>query len=251
MKILVHIALLFSLTVAGQNETLFEEANALYNQDRFAEAIVKYEKILSSEEHSAEVYYNLANAHYKLSNIGPSIYYYEKALLLSPNDWDIKNNLAFAQNMTIDAIEPLPQTGMSRFFGNILNKLSADGWAIASILLMALFIILFLGYYFSANTSKKRLAFTASIVSIIFSVISVVFAFQVKGVADGNDPAIVFSERSSVRSGPKLSDEEVFVLHEGAKVQVLDEFDNWNKIRIADGKTGWLPSSDIKLLKIF
>ncbi|MBT4679616.1 MAG: SH3 domain-containing protein, partial [Flavobacterium sp.] len=35
------------------------------------------------------------------------------------------------------------------------------------------------------------------------------------------------------------------------KVRVLDTVDNWKKIRIADGKIGWIIADEIKILRIF
>ena len=90
----------------------------MYNEGKYAEAISLYESILATKKHSAALYFNLANAHYKLNHIAPSIYYYEKALQLNPNDSDIKNNLAFAQNMTIDAINDVPEVGFSKLINN-------------------------------------------------------------------------------------------------------------------------------------
>ena len=101
--IIILFVCCFSMIGFSQNDSVFSEANTLYNNGKYAEAIDKYESILDSDQHSAELYFNLGNANYKLNNIAPSIYYYEKALLLEPNDKDIQNNLAFAQNMTIDA----------------------------------------------------------------------------------------------------------------------------------------------------
>ena len=103
MKTILYIlSFLLSAISFAQNETLFEEANTLYNKGKYGEAIDKYTSILETGNHSASLYFNLANANYKLNNIAPSIYFYEKALQLAPNDSDINNNLAFAQNMTID-----------------------------------------------------------------------------------------------------------------------------------------------------
>ena len=77
--IIILVFCFFSTIVFSQNDTLFDEANALYNDGKYAEAIDKYETILDSGQHSAELYFNLGNANYKLNNIAPSIYYYEKA----------------------------------------------------------------------------------------------------------------------------------------------------------------------------
>ena len=143
----------------GQNETLFTQGNTLYNEGKYAEAIEKYEQILDNGMHSAELYFNIGNAHYKLSNVASSIYYFEKALQLAPTDSEIKNNLSYAQQMTIDAIEAQPDVGFSKLFKNVVNLFKYDTWAKLSVGFMLLFVVLFLAYYFSYHTSKKRAAF--------------------------------------------------------------------------------------------
>ncbi|MBT8264093.1 MAG: tetratricopeptide repeat protein, partial [Muriicola sp.] len=107
-KWITILSIFISFLTSAQNNALFENATTAYNKGNYEAAIQNYLEILENGEHSAILYYNLGNAYYKLNKIGPSIYYYEKALLLDPNDTEIKQNLAFAQNMTIDAIEPLP-----------------------------------------------------------------------------------------------------------------------------------------------
>jgi len=235
----------------SQNNQLFEEANALYNEAKYDEAITKYESILNSNEHSAELYFNLGNANYKLNNIAPSVYYYEKALKLSPNDKDIKNNLAYAQNMTIDAIDKVPQVGFSKLINNLVNTFQKDTWALLAVVGVILFVLLFLVYHFSYNTSRKRIAFVTSILSLIIACISVAMAFQKDSLNKKDNPAIVFAQESRVMSEANKTSEEVFRLHEGTKVQVLETFEDWQKIQLSDNSTGWIPSKDIKLLNVF
>jgi uncharacterized protein YgiM (DUF1202 family) len=61
-------------------------------------------------------------------------------------------------------------------------------------------------------------------------------------------PAIVFTQEVEVKSEPNIRRTEVFRLHEGTKVQILDTVNNWMKINLADGKTGWIPNDDIMAL---
>lgn len=246
----IFIGLVATLSVA-QNQDLFEEGNSLYNNGKYAEAIDKYQAILENEKQSAELYFNLGNAHYKLNHIAPSVYYYEKALQLAPNDRDIKNNLAFAQNMTIDAIQKVPELGFSKFIRQAINALNFDSWAILSVVFMVLFVTSFLIYYFTDFTNKKRFMFIGSLVSVLFCVLFLVFAFKKYNIDKKDNPAIVFAQESFVRTEPNLTSLEAFTLHEGTKVQVLDTVNNWKKIIIADGKTGWIVSDDIKLLDDF
>ncbi len=241
---------LFTISILSQaqNASLFEKGGALYNEGKYQEAVSTYLSILESGQHSAPVYYNLANSYYKLNHIAPSIYYYEKALQLAPNDSDIKNNLRFAQNMTIDAIEELPQTGISKLVNNIIGTFTYEQWAMASIFFMFLFVIVYLLYYFALTPGKKRTAFAVAMLALLCTVFSVVFAYSQFNIEKANRPAIVFAKETLVKSEPNNRSTEVFMLHEGAKVQVQGEVDHWKKIRLADGKVGWIPSGDLKEL---
>ena len=252
MKKLLYI-LVFALSAISlaQNNELFDQANALYNEGKFSDAVNKYEAIIKNGQHSAELYYNLGNAHYKLNNIAPSIYYYEKALQLKPNDKEILNNIAYAKNMTIDDIEAVPKLGLSRFLNKAINTLSFDNWATLSIIFVVGFVLLFVTYFFTFSTSKKRLAFVSGLGSLLIGLICLSFAFKKQNLDNNNNPAIVFAKETEVKFEPNLGSTEAFVLHEGTKVQVLDTINNWKKIKLADGKTGWIISGDIKLLNTF
>lgn len=242
------LILLFCSVLNAQNNAAFEKANALYNDGKFAEAIDSYKTILASGNHSEALYFNLANAHYKLNNIAPSIFYYEKALQLAPNDQDIKNNLAFAKNMTIDAIETVPEGGLKKLVNKLTNSMTFDGWAILAVVSVFSFVILFLMYYFAYSSLKKRLSFIGSFCFLAIMLISLLLAFHKYNLVQKDKPAIVFAKESKVKSEPNARSDESFRLHEGTKVQILETVDDWKKIKLADGKTGWIETEDIKAL---
>lgn len=250
MKTYLFLSLFFVAGVLAysQNDSLFKQGNKLYNDGEYQAAITKYQKILENGKHSAEVYFNLANAHYKLNHIAPSIYYYEKALQLKPNDKDINNNVGFARNMTIDAIEKVPEVGFSRFMKSIVNTFSYNTWGMISIGFMILFVLFFLTYYFTYSTGKKRISFVLSLCSFGVSLTMLFFAFSKSGLDAKDQPAIVFAQETQVKSEPNLRSNEVFLLHEGTKVQILDTVNNWKRIKLADGKTGWIIAGDLKAL---
>lgn len=250
MKNLLYISIfLLALMANGQNNLFFEKGNAHYNEGEFQEAVDTYEKILETGNHSAELYYNLANAYYKLNRVAPSIYYYEKALQLAPKDEDILNNIEFARNMTIDDIEVIPEMGYTRLMKGLINTMSSDGWAYLSIASVLAFVLLFLGYYFSHSTARKRLSFLGSAAALLLAMLTLFLAYQKFELDQNDNPAIVFVDQSEIKSEPNLRSEIAFVLHEGTKVVVLEKYnENWVKIRLVDGKTGWIPSDDIKEL---
>lgn len=250
MKTVAYIFIFLSgLISLAQSNVAFEQGNTLYNEGKYQEAISIYESIIDNGQHSAEMYYNLGNAYYKLNSIAPSIYYFEKALKLAPKDKYIQNNLAFARNMTVDAIEVVPEVGLNRIMKSIIHMFSFDNWAMLSVGFSIAFVLLFLMYYFSYSTGRKRLLFLSSFTSLGLMFIALFFAFQNYSLDKYDKPAIVFSQESQVKTEPNLRSENAFFLHEGTKVQMLESYDeNWIKIKIADGKTGWIPSEDIKSL---
>ncbi len=243
--------LLISFTALAQNEALFDRATEAYNGGKYQTAVDSYLEILENGKHSPELYYNLGNTYYKLNQIAPSIYYYEKALLLKPNDAEIKNNLAYARNMTLDAIETLPETGFAKIYNSLLGFLSFDQWSYVAVVFVVLFVLLYIAFYYFRYSSRKRSAFVLSIICLLMAVIAVVFAYLEYNAFKADRPAIVFAQESSVKSEPNKTSQEAFALHEGTKVIVLDALNDWKKIRIADGTTGWIPSEDIKILKDF
>lgn len=249
----VLTVLLFFICALGisQNQQLFDKATTLYNEGEYKGAAEGYLEILKNGEHSAELYFNLGNTYYKLDSIAPSIYYYEKALLLKPNDRDVLNNLAYAQNMAMDDIETLPDSTISRLYKNFTNYLSFDQWAYLAIVFMVFFVALYLAFYYFKFSTQKRIAFIGSIMSLILSLVMAILAYSEYSDFTSERPAIIFAQKTSVRSEPNDRSQAVFDLHAGTKVSVLDQLNDWKKIQLSDGKTGWMLSNDIKELKDF
>ena len=250
-KLATIISLFAVLFCTAQNTKLFEQATVAYNAGEYDKAITYYNDILDNGEHSSAVYYNLGNSYYKLNKIAESIYFYEKALLLSPNDQEIKTNLSYAQNMTIDAIDIMPETGLSKLYKGVTGKLTFNQWAYVAIAFMLLFVLLYILFYNSNYATRKRFTFIGSLLALFLCILSVLFAFIQRKDFDENQPAIIFAEESIIKSEPNNTSEQVFLIHAGTKVNVLDQLDDYNKIRLSDGKTGWIQNNELKLLKDF
>ncbi|NKI31392.1 tetratricopeptide repeat protein [Muricauda sp. DJ-13] len=252
MKRLIFIAVLFVTTIGvSQNDAYFAKATELYNKGEFENALNYYDRILDNGKHSAELYFNMGNAHYKLENIGPSIFYYEKALLLKPNDPEILNNLGYAQNMRLDAIEELPKTAMGKLYESIIKLFNFNQWSYLAVLFMILFVLAYIAYYLLNLAFRKRLFFVSGLLFLGLACASFFLAYLSYQDFKSNNPAIVFAREIVVSSEPNDRSERVFTLHEGTKVNILEDLENWLKIEIADGQIGWTPSENLKLLRDF
>ena len=238
---------LFSQTA----EELFSIGNEEYKLEHYSEAIIHYQKIQDLGLSSSELYYNLGNCYYKLNQVAASIFNYEKALLLDPLNEDAQTNLVFAKRLTVDNIEEIPLTIFQKLDATIIKKLSFNEWALSAVAFSILGSLFFLLFYFSFTPSKKRLFFITSIISFLLLLVTSFFTVKEYSYVNSTVEAIIFSEKSEVKNAPTMNSDKIFMLHEGTKVLVLDSVDNWKKIRIADGKIGWIISDEIKLLTIF
>ncbi|MCR9181481.1 MAG: tetratricopeptide repeat protein [Flavobacteriaceae bacterium] len=247
-KIICLLFIAMSLFAFSQNEQKFDQGKVHYKESNYEAAISSWESILESGEHSAALYFNLGNAYYRIDQIAPSIYYYEKALQLAPGDSEIKNNLAFAQNQTIDIIEPLPKNLFSSWIERTTQLFSFNNWAKTAVVFIIGFVLLFLLYYFSVAAMKKRLFFISSFLSLFLSLGCVFFAFNNYAQVNDAKTAILFASSSQVRSEPLERADISFVIHEGTKVKIISEEEEWVRIKLADGKDGWMIKTGLKQL---
>ncbi|MCW0482243.1 tetratricopeptide repeat protein [Gaoshiqia sediminis] len=237
--------LFLALTTFAQNQ-LLEKANQHYTAGEYEEAIKTYLEILNGNVESAELYYNLGNAYFKTNQFTQSIINYERAALLAPNDEDIRFNLELANQHVIDAIEPLPQVFFVRWFHNIVNKLSADGWAKLSVAAFIVALLLAGIFFFSQVTAIKRISFWAGILIVAISIFSFNFAARQKKRITEHNFAIITQPSVTVKSSPSESGTDLFLIHEGLKVKIKDSLGSWIEIRLADGNQGWLPANSLE-----
>lgn len=237
--------LLITLPAYSQ-DSLLVKANQQYADGKYEQAIDLYQQILKSNMESAEVYYNLGNAFYKTGQYTRSIINYERAKLLAPNDDDIEFNLEIANQHVVDAIVPLPKIFFIRWWHNLVNKFSADGWAKISMFTFILTLILAGFFFFTASSQLKRTSFWVGIFILAISICSYNFAARQEKRMTEHRFAIITQPSVTVKSSPSEGGTNLFLIHEGLKVEILDNLGTWNNIRLADGNQGWLPDSSME-----
>lgn len=247
MRTLVYLFLLLPQIFFAQNG--FERGNDLYRKSQFQEAVQAYESVLKTNKQSAELYYNLGNAYYKLNKVAPAIYNFEKALLLKPNDKDILNNLAFAQKRQIDEVKEVPEVGFEKALTNLTSSRTYDSWAWVAVFGAFFILLFFIFYYFSHRTLLKRIFFSGMFLASLILVLGIFAAVLERNKDKLFRPAIIFDEAVAVKAEPKSESADAFTLHEGTKVEVKEELDNWRLIELPDGTDGWIKASSINELK--
>jgi hypothetical protein len=242
------IVLIGSPGFSQDTAILFSQANGLYQDDKFEEAAALYQQILSQGFESKEIYYNLGNCYYRLDDVGQAILYYEKALRLDPNDPDILYNLELTNLKVLDRLELTPQFFLFEWWNRLLHyySISQLTWLVA-ILFISTLLVLGLWLYLK----RDRLRFWALSGFTILGLLTIFWSYVLINQSRSfinHRHAVVLVSTVTVMSAPDEGSTDVFILHEGVKVY-LDELRNeWVKISLPDGKSGWLLASNLGII---
>lgn len=245
---LVFIAVGFSTTYGNEYETTIQQANSVYNEGLYDSAIILYNEVILAKMESPELYYNLGSAYFKNQNLPKAILYFEKAKKLNPTDEDITYNLNIANSLIVDKIEKVPELFYKHWWNYFYTLFNADTWTILSLSIWCVFIV-FLGFFIlSKSRRSKKLSFYLATLFFIAAIVSFGLASQKYYYTKENKEAIIFTPTITVKSSPTANSVDLFVIHEGTKVKIVDKVDNWNKIKIQDGSIGWLSSKSMEMI---
>ncbi len=246
-QITLMITFLVPLMTWGQDmKSLFDQANEAYNRSEYTHAIDLYQEILSTDNVSAKVYYNLGNAYFKDNQLGKSILNYERALQLDPADTDIQYNLRLARSKTVDKEEERLFLFYEVWWKSLYMMQSSDGWAITAVVFILLFFIFTGLYLFIRTRSAKKISFYIALILLLFSVFSIVFAQKQYNILTDNSHAIVMNPRVTVKSSPSAQSPDLFLIHEGTKLTIRSAINEWYEIQLPDGNIGWIRQESIE-----
>lgn len=235
---------LTAFSFAQTTAQLYQSAAKLYQQNQFAEAAAAYEKIIAQGGAVPEVYFNLGNCYYKLNNLGKAILNYERAGRLAPDDEDIIHNLKLAQSHAVDKVTPVPQLGVVRWCNDLVCSYSAKGWAMWALASAWMAFIAFTAYLFMA--SYRAVPRFAGVVLLLLSFTFLFLWRWQHSNVHNSGYAVLVTENIYAKTAPDGAANNAFQIHEGIKFLLLDKVGEWNKIRLADGKVGWVASGSFE-----
>ena len=241
--LLLLTLIMFPMTIHAITK---QDADAEYSKGNYQQAIKDYEELLKAGE-SAEIYYNLGNAYYRTENITRAVLNYERALLLNPADEDIRFNLQMARSKTIDKITPESEMFFFTWYRSLVNLMTIDNWARLAIASIILTLILALVYLFASPLILRKIGFYGGALFLIIFLLSNLFAFQQKQMLMKRNGAIVIAPSVSIKKTPEANSTDQGVIHEGTRVDIIDDtMRDWKEIHLADGREGWIPTSQIE-----
>lgn len=232
LLVLMVAVLLTAPARAALSSAGFELANKLYEEGRFTEAAVAYEKLAHSGETSAALWFNLGNALFKSGQIGHAIAAYRQAEQLAPRDPDLRANLQFARNQVQGP------TSSPGHWQRWLGRLTLNEWTVLTAGAVWLWLLL-LALLQWRPALKPALRFYVLALAIV-AVVLAACAGAVVRETRFTRTAIVTAREAVVRFGPLGESPAAFTAHDGAELRVLDQKDDWLQVSAGPRRTGWL-----------
>ena len=244
----LFIALIVCFNVHAIGDFNLEKAEQAYAAAEYDTALEVYSSALDMGYESADLYYNVANCYYRKGELAASILNYERALKLNPSHEDAKHNLELAQLKTIDKIDVIGSVFFVEWWNAICNITSANTWATISIILFITVLVALSLYIFVRKMWVRKVGFSVAVIALFFTIISILSTYTRYDVETSKSQAIVFLQTVTVKSSPDSSGNDLFILHEGTKVNIKSTLGDWVEINTLNGNSGWMPASSIEVI---
>ena len=226
----------------------FSQANGMYERGQYDSAALAYQHLLgqNSALASPQLYYNLGNAYFRMRNYARAILNYERALKYSPSYEDARFNLELARTFTVDRVTPPQDLPVLRWFRGFYHILSPIGWGVLALVSVAVLLASVLAMRFLRN----RRVWILSLIVGLFGLVVTLLSFTLGRVAarqmNSFNAAVVMPSVVSVKGEPSSGGKDLFLLHAGTKVQVLDQLGEWLEVAVPDGHRGWLQRNEVE-----
>ena len=241
------LALLFLsislLTVRAQSHPLFERAVKSYQEEDFFNSQKLLDSLYQSGYQSPGLHYNLANAYFRLGELGEAILHYEKCLVLEPGDKDAMHNLEYAQSLRIDEFKSVGEPFYQSFLNKTVFLITTDSWAKMGLFLMLISIVSYSFFVFARHKTFRKLGYFLAGTSLFLAILASFLSFLHYQIKEKNLRFVVTEPNCYVKNAPEDKAEDLFILHEGTDLSILQKQQEWIKIELADGKIGWLLSA--------
>ena len=116
-------------------------------------------------------------------------------------------------------------------------------------LFVGLAILLALLYLFAERIWLRKSGFFGALTFLILFGLCNLFAAQQKDALIHRTGAVITASAVTAKSTPASNGTDLFNLHEGTKVEILDDsMRDWKEVKVADGKRGWIQSKQMEII---
>lgn len=231
----------------GNGNTLFYQANSLYKEAKYKEAISAYEELLDNNIETGAVCYNLGNTYFKAGQRGRAILNYLRAGRLAPRDPDLRENLSYARSLIKGGQTPLKGGWIFKTWDDLCRSITINETAclVSVFYLLGMVMLIICVLNRKIRKTLRYFIIVSGCVFILFALALITqinwFEYQTRAVVINDQVRIVFEPSEDAMDTELL-------LYEGHTVRIIGTDGRFYKIKRPDGQSGWVRSEDLELL---
>ena len=248
LKSLLISVFAFQMLFADDLQEKFNAGNQYYQNGQYEQAITQYISIYEAGFESGELYFNLGNAYYKLGQPGMAHLNYQRAKRFLKNDDALDTNISLLKQMLVDKIPVPPRFFLSSWWDSLINFVNMALLTWITVLLLATMLLFFALRRHAIKRGRPGQYRAVFITSVALFVLSSLIYTQKIYKLETEQFGIILKPSATIYAEPNASGTEVFVLHEGTKVEISRFIDAWFEIKLEDGKTGWLAKDNLEII---
>ena len=172
--------------------------------------------------------------------MGKAILNYERAIRFMPGDDDVRHNLFLANLQIVDTIEPAPRLFLWDIWDDIKEAFSLDGITWITYFLFLLLSAALTLVILARSYAARKAGLLSVMISGLLLLLSASILLGKATDVNRADDAVITVAIVTAKNSPDQKSSDAFVLHAGVKVRITESIGEWVRIRLADGKVGWV-----------
>jgi tetratricopeptide (TPR) repeat protein len=227
-------------------QQILQQGHDAYEQGRFLDAVLAYEKAEELGVRNAALYYDLGNAYFKSGNLGNAIASYRRAERLAPRDDLLHANLDYVLSLREDkAVQPTWPWPFS-MLRSLYGGLSLNEWFVVAVgMYVLLSLLVLLRLVMHNRPALLRAGMIASLVLLLSSLGALVGKVRSERFVRSG---VVVADEIQAMSGPGTDYTQEFKLHEGTEVRIEVQRPDWLRISVGGKLRGWVPVDGVESL---
>ncbi|MCP4687065.1 MAG: tetratricopeptide repeat protein [Desulfobacterales bacterium] len=223
-----------SAKTIGERQKAFEKALEIY--------LTRFNRLKSRGEMNGLLCYNIGNIYFNLGQLGEAIFYYKTGLKLLPGNETILGNLEIALENRENPVD-IESGDIKEILLFFHYKIGAALRIIILIVSCAAASLFLIALMLRPNTALKYLS-AISLVAVFCLFVSIGVEYylpQHQGVC---------LQTTDVRKGPETGFAPITPtpFGEGSSILVLSSNDGWFKVKLNDGRKGFVPKEHLKIV---
>ena len=244
------ILLLLSVSSLTAQQSRFDSANTLLEENEYAEAIQLYQSIADDGYESGALWLNMGIAYSQIDSLGVAKYYLLKAKTFKETAVLADDALLYVNNRFPRRSAVLPALPWDQFFQFLSDTFGLNALIVTALILFYFAVGLIIWSWFRADLKiiLRKGSYLAFGLTTLLLLLSSIIYYQ----NNRYSTAVMIDRQSVVHERPNESSSVISTAYEGYTMRVDfktgADHPEWKYVRLENGMYGWIKKDGLKIL---